>query len=238
MDSPDLARLQSISDRASGLRRTINKLKSAWPDGAEFRGSDDSGALTVTISAKGDVVQVDLATDWQKRIDERSLARAVNEAIGAASIPLADAWFENVAPDALDVAPRASSRPRVTLDEYRSRHPAPRSLDDLRAKFDLLAAARAEYTRSKSQLGELTARQSFDSPRGLFRVVRSRANLLALTYERNALTFTSQADIESDIVGSLDEIRRRSSNDKAEFDASFPTLAALRERDTERRPIS
>lgn len=233
MYSTSPERLQSISDRTSGRQRTFDALKAAWPDGAEFSGTDKSGALTVTISAQGDVAQVDLVADWSKRIDERSLARAINEAIGAASIPLVQQWSDNLDPDAPDGTSCASSRPQMTLDEYRCHVPAPQSLGDLEAQFNRLAAARYEYARLKSQLDQPPAHESFESPRGLFRVTRSRANLLALTYERNALTFIDKASIEREIMSSLVEIRRRDSSAQAELSASFPALAALRERQTE-----
>lgn len=234
MNSSSLARLQEISERASGLRRTFDDLKAAWPEGAEFRGSDASGALTVTISSKGDVVQVDLAADWQKRIDERSLARAINEAVGAASVPLADQWLDDLDEQGVEEAPRASTRPRLTLEEYRRRYGTPHTLEDLAPAFDRLAAARAEYDRSQVQLRQLAGHERFESPRGFFRVTRSRANLLALEYEKGDFTFRSTDEVQREIVASLDEIRRRAAEEQAEFDASFPALAAIRAEDAER----
>ncbi|MFG6445652.1 hypothetical protein ACFXQA_10330 [Microbacterium sp. P07] len=227
--------LAEVADRFAGVRHSIDEMRSAWPTGAEFEGSDTTGALTARITSSGDVTSVKLTPRWKDLIEPRELVRALNEATGQASERLASKWFEQVVPEELDAHARPTARPRVSLSEYRARNPVPTSWDDLAPKFALAAAARAEYRVYKEGLQDLARRERFESPAGIFRVVRSRATLVALESEKDGLTFRSDGDIEREIVAVLQEIRRRDADDEERLKAQFPALAALRERDSDPR---
>ncbi|WP_159501999.1 hypothetical protein [Microbacterium sp. 18062] len=231
-DAPDgLAR---VADEVAGLRHALAKMRDEWPEGREFEGEDASGALGVTLSADGDVVDVRLASDWSRRIEPRELARAINQASGQASLRIAEVWLENAQPNEIDLGPRHVDPPRPTLHEYRTRFPPPESLDDLTEKFDLAAAARAEYRRYRAAADGLSRHDRFTSPGRLFQVVRSRANLLVLEAEPDALTFRSSEEVARDILAALDEVRRRDADDQRRLSEEFPALTELRERNARR----
>lgn len=213
--NPDpFAGLAAVGDRARALRATMATMKAAWPAGVTFPGHDVTGDLTVEIASDGRVVRASLAQGWTATIGARGLARALNQAIGAASAALGDAWVESWdAPDAAEVAP--TPRPaRLTLEEYRRAFPPPRTREELRAKADRAAEVREEAARRQSRLAsEGSAREEFVSASGRFRVVRSRAAVMGLEAEPNALALMTPDDVARDLVAICAEVEQRASVD-------------------------
>lgn len=231
MTRSELQGLGDVANRMRALRSTVNQMRSAWPEGQVFEGVDASGALTVELGSDGRVKRVRLAQDWLKKIDSRALARAVNEATGAASARLGDAWLEEWDQDG--TTEDAPPRPSPTLAQYRALVPAPKSLLDLRAKADAAADAREEYAEFKGRVAQAAQRERFDSPRGLFRVTRSRAQLTGLEFEHNDVVFVPVEDVGREVVAALDEIDRRALLDapqKSHASAAVTALTELRER--------
>lgn len=218
------------ADEIAGLRRAVAELQTHWPVGTEFDGRDETGALQVTVSADGDVVDVRLDDDWRQRLQPRELARAVNQAAGQASAALAVTWIQSAHPRSVDMSAVHVPVPRPSLEEYRDHFPAPTSLDDLDAKVELAAQARAEYRRFRAAQAEGTPRDRFRSPAGLFEVVRDRTSLVALESDEDRLRFQEARDIAFDIRRSLDEIRARAEQDQERAEREMPAIAEVRER--------
>lgn len=222
-------RFADVADAIAGLRHAVASMQAQWPAGETFDGEDASGALSVTISSAGDVIAVRLSADWDRRLELRELARAVNQAAGNASARLAEDWIDRAAPREIPLGPRPSTQPDPSLDQYRARVPAPTSREDLEAKFALAAAARAEYRRYRDGLKELSRRDRFTSPARIFEVLRSRTTLLALETDRDRVVFQTPEVIADDITAALAEIRRRAADDQRRLDESMPALTEVRE---------
>ncbi|MFN3867345.1 MAG: hypothetical protein ACK4MD_11640 [Demequina sp.] len=207
-----LERIGQIGDRMRALRGRLATMRDAWPVGEVFEGEDASGALRVVLTAEGRVSQVVLEDDWRERIGVRSLARAVNQAIGAASARLGDTWLVEWEGADGGVSPQPPRPPRVTLEEYRAVFPAPTSREELRAKADFAAHVReAREARDRGDVRGFAApgRESFVSPSGRFTATRSGNGLTGLESRPDALATMTDDDVGRDIVAILDEIDRR-----------------------------
>lgn len=208
-----LARIGQISDGMRRLKSQVATMRAAWPTGEVFHGEDASGALRLDLSSDGRVSQVTLDPEWQRRIGVRSLARAVNEAIGAASARLGDTWLNTwTEGDAPAADPEAPPR-AVNLEEYREAFPPPTTREELRARADAVAAARKARDSSEHHLLDASGRESFSSPSGIFRVTRSGGELTGLESLPNALATMTAASVSREIVAVLAEIDRRASGE-------------------------
>lgn len=218
-----LDRMAQIGDGMRALQSRLATMRAAWPTGEVFHGDDSTGALRVEMTSAGRVSSVSLDDDWASRIGVRSLARAVNEAIGAASATLGDTWVDTwTDADAPAVVPQP--RPRaVTLEEYRAAFPPPTSREELRARADAVAAAReARAIRERGDVQSISApgRESFTSPGGRFTVTRSDSQLTGLEALPNALATMTVETLGQEIVAVLAEIERRALGDAGGADAA------------------
>jgi hypothetical protein len=222
---------ESVDAETRRLRRQISEFQAAWPDGEVFRGEDASGAIEAEIDARGTVTAITLSDDWQSRVGLRSLARALNEATGAASRNLGNAWIDGlqtldpgtVAPDDQPVHRRTS------LAEYVARVPEDQQFASLRAKAELNAAAREEYKRFKAEIAQIPTREQFDSPRGFFTVSRSLGQLTGLEIDPNRIAFISNVELGRELVDVLAEIERRAVPNADDIRDRFPAIAQIRE---------
>ncbi|MFC4858779.1 hypothetical protein [Actinophytocola glycyrrhizae] len=64
--------------------------------GHTFTGHDATERVAVSVTADGQVTDVELARDWDREIDPRSLGAAVVEAVGAATVNRVSAWADRV----------------------------------------------------------------------------------------------------------------------------------------------
>jgi DNA-binding protein YbaB len=62
-----------------------------------FTGQDETGLVTVSVNADGQVTDVELAADWDKTIDPRKLGATVIEAVNAATVNRVTEWADRVA---------------------------------------------------------------------------------------------------------------------------------------------
>jgi DNA-binding protein YbaB len=62
-----------------------------------FTGHDETGLVTVSVTADGQVTDVELAQDWDATIDPRKLGATVVEAVNAATVNRVTEWADRVA---------------------------------------------------------------------------------------------------------------------------------------------
>ena len=62
-----------------------------------FTGHDETELVTVSVNADGQVTDVELAQDWDRTIDPRTLGATVVEAVNAATVNRVTAWADRVA---------------------------------------------------------------------------------------------------------------------------------------------
>lgn len=226
-----LERMAQLGDQMRALRSRVSGMEQAWPAGDVFHGEDATGALRLELTSKGRVSRVDLDNDWTARIPSRSLAMAVNQALGAASAKLGATWLKNWNPDEVDPA-LIPERPRsVTLEEYWAANPPPKTREELREKAERVAErreARQARERELSQRVQGPGREQFMSPRGRFTVTRSQDQLTGLESLPNALATMTPADVGREIVAILDEIHHRALGDDAGVDLPPNSVSAAR----------
>lgn len=95
--------------------------------GRTFTGQDGTARVTVSVTADGQVTDVELAQDWDEAIDPRNLGAAVVEAVQAATADRVSAWADRVAEageEPAEPAPPRTPAP-VTIN------PSPAAIEDL-----------------------------------------------------------------------------------------------------------
>lgn len=80
---------------------------------AEAEGSDRTGAVTVRLNNEGRVVDVRVATDWQRHVKRSGLGAAVREAAYAAAVARLAVWGEVARADHIPVVLPVTTRPPV-----------------------------------------------------------------------------------------------------------------------------
>jgi hypothetical protein len=88
----DLWELDALFQHASELQKTLEGIDSAMPERSEA--TDRSGAVRVVLGTEGLPETFRVATDWNRRIDPRSLGEAVVEACEAAMQQRLAAWAQ------------------------------------------------------------------------------------------------------------------------------------------------
>ncbi len=204
-----LERLAQISDDLRGVAAQFATMQAAWPDDEVIRATDVSGALTLETTSKGEVTSVSLADDWAQRIGPRSLARAVNEAIGKVQASVGTRWIDALnKQDGTGVEP--APRPRqVTLEEYRAVFPAPTTREGLRERAIQRAEARAARERAAASQSTAPERELFTSPQGHFKVTRSGSQLAGIELTPYALATISPDEVGAEIVAVLADVETR-----------------------------
>jgi DNA-binding protein YbaB len=142
MPGDPLEGLGRLRDEGAAAREQARAAASA----ADARGSDNTGAVTVSLNVDGHVAAVQVASDWRRWLDPGALGDAVREAVQAAAVARLAAWGEVYADESADPSGIAAEPPvpDTFAEELRVAATARMSSEDGRAAvLELLAMAEA-----------------------------------------------------------------------------------------------
>ena len=132
-----------LLDESAAVRE---RARAAAAGGANARGSDGTGAVTVSLNGDGHVTAVQVAAGWRRWLDPDSLGDAVREAVQAAAVARLAAWGEDYAEESAGASGVAAEPPARDgfAEQLREAATARMSSQDGRAALlELLAMAEA-----------------------------------------------------------------------------------------------
>ena len=101
--------MERMLDVRDEIDRTAQRFEKAAAARSQAEGTDESGAVAVTVAADGRLVSVRLRADWDSRLTAEQLGAGILSAVADAGAKSAVAWGSALS-DELD-APRPTTRP-------------------------------------------------------------------------------------------------------------------------------
>lgn len=179
-----LALAQDSAGRLGGIGRTASA-------------QDASGAVTVTVSASGAVIQAQLHDQWQARLRSADFSSAVAEAIAGAQRQAAQGWAE-------DAAEPSAAAPSAVEAERRSDPPEQAPLDFARDLMALLD----DVERSLPDLADVAQRAvdqevRVEGPAGGITAVARQGVLVELTINPQWMREAPRNRVEEELTAVL-----------------------------------
>lgn len=231
-----MSRTDDIADLRDDMDRVAQRFDSAAAAAAgPSTGSDESGAVTVTITDEGHLKDVRVQMDWTTRVDPEALGGAVLAATAAASAARFEAWGTALAAPTA-TAPQVRPLPPVSesfgarLEEVMERSGSP---DETRHRMEqmveIVREIRASVVEAKAGLAALQATEVIgENPKGGVEVVLSAlGQLKEVRYDDAWLDRTHPTNIGRDTLLAFQDALRSVAHDGAQAAMAATRLGQL-----------
>jgi DNA-binding protein YbaB len=203
--------LSNLADEADSYAQRLAAAQAAVAS-EEATGSDESGAVTVTIASSGVVRSIEIGQDWQQHLGVEDLGGAVVEAVQAAMISRLGVFA--AALDEEEAKPAPAPKPRqptgesfaAKLQEAIAQAPSPEAgqralnelgvlLDEIEKGFDEMDALAESFVgatyEGRSRSGHVTA------------TVSSGGALVGVTFDKRWLVNAHEYNISRETVAAI-----------------------------------